>query len=361
MANRQTRASDSDFNNMIEKHGRAKGAHPDATSGRTAGKVPNKPTALEGPAKLTNLDKQAWLGVLKRTLKQVGEDKLTTWAAALTYYGILSMFPGLLVLITGLRLTGRANTEKVLNNVTSLAPGPARSILTSAVKNLEQGQSSTAGILAVVGVLGALWSASGYVGSFMQAANSIYDVPEGRPIWKKLPTRLGITIAAGLIVGVAALMVVFTGSLARQVGNLIGVGSTAVTVWDIAKWPALVVLISLLFALLYWAGPNAKHGGYKWVTPGSLLAVLIWIAASAGFALYVANFSSYNKTYGSLAAVIVFLIWLWITNLAILLGAEFDAEIQRGRAVSAGHDPDDEPYMELRDTKKIDAKSDDDL
>jgi membrane protein len=330
------------------------------TSG-TDDKIPNEPTAQDGPDKLTGLGKQTWVGVLKRTVKQVGEDKLTTWAAALTYYGILSMFPGLLVLVTVLRLTGRSNTQKVLDNVTSIAPGPARSILTSAIQNLQQGQSSTAGILAVVAVLGAIWSASGYVGSFMQAANSIYDVPEGRPIWKKLPTRLGITVAAGLIVGIAALMVVFTGSLAQRAGDLIGVGSTAVTVWDIAKWPVLVILISLLFALLYWAGPNAKHGGFRWISPGSMLAVVLWIAASAGFALYVANFSSYNKTYGSLAAVIVFLVWLWITNLAILFGAEFDAEIQRGRAIDAGHDPRDEPYMEPRDTKKIDPDADADL
>jgi membrane protein len=265
------------------------------------------------------------------------------------------------VLIAALRLSGHATTQKVLSNVTQIAPGPARSILTSGIRNLQQGQSSTAGILAVVGVLGALWSASGYVGSFMQAANSIYDVPEGRPIWKKLPTRLGITVAAGLIVGVAALMVVFTGSLARRAGDLIGLGSTAVTVWDIAKWPVLVALISLLFALLYWAGPNAKHGGFRWISPCSVLAVVLWIAASAGFALYVANFSSYNKTYGSLAAVIVFLVWLWITNLAILFGAEFDAEMQRGRAIEAGHAPDDEPYMELRDTAKIDPHTDPDL
>jgi membrane protein len=186
-------------------------------------------------------------------------------------------------------------------------------------------------------------------------------VPEGRPIWKKLPTRLGITVVAGVIVLVGAIAVVFTGSLARQLGKALGVGSSAVTIWDIAKWPVLIILISLLFAMFYWAAPNAKHGGFKWVTPGSLLAVLIWIAASALFAVYVANFSSYNKTYGSLAAIIVFLVWLWITNLAILFGAEFDAEMQRERAILAGRPADDEPYMELRDTSKIDPEMNKDL
>lgn len=323
--------------------------------------LPTRPTAQDGPASPTDLGKRSWWEVLKRTRKQVGEDKLTSWAAALTYYGILSIFPGLLVLIAALRLTGQSTTDKVLTNVTATAPGPARSILTTAIKNLQQGQSSTAGVLAIVGLLGALWSASGYVGSFMQAANSIYDVPEGRPVWKKLPTRLAITIVTGIIISATALAVVFTGTLAQQLGKLLGLGSAAVTIWDVAKWPVIVVLISLLFALLYWAGPNVKHGGFRWITPGSLLAVLIWIAASAGFALYVAKFSSYNKTYGSLAAIIVFLVWLWITNLAILVGAEFDAEMQRGRAIVAGHDPHDEPYMELRDTRKIDAAAEKDL
>lgn len=326
---------------------------------RTDQKLPNTPTARQGPAKPTDLSKQSWLGVLRRTVKQVGEDKLTTWAAALTYYAILSMFPGILVLISILKLTGRSTTQRVLDNLAAASPGPARSILTTAVKNLQQGATSTAGIVAIAGVLGALWSASGYISSFMQAANSIYDVPEGRPFYKKIPIRLGITILAGIIIGGTALAIVFTGSLARSVGNALGVGSTAVTVWDYAKWPVIVVLISLLFAILYWGAPNAKHGGFKWITPGSFLAVLLWIAASVLFALYVANFGSYNKTYGSLAAVIVFLVWLWISNLAILLGAEFDAEMQRGRAIAAGHQPGDEPYMELRDTKKIDRGSDD--
>lgn len=325
------------------------------------GSEPDEFTALDGPAKLSGLDRRSWLGVFKRTAKQISEDKLTTWAAALTYYAILSMFPGLLVLISVLKLTGKNTTQRVLDNITNTAPGPAHSILTTAVKDLQAGQSSTAGIVAIVGILGALWSASGYIGSFMQASNAIYDVPEGRPIWKKLPIRLGITVLTVVIVAGSALAVVFTGSLARQVGKIVGLGSSAVTAWDIAKWPVLVVLVMLLFTVLYWAGPNVKQGGFRWITPGSLLAVLIWLAASGGFALYVTNFSSYNKTYGSLAAIIVFLVWLWISNLAILVGAEFDAEMQRGRAIEAGRPADDEPYMQLRDTRKIDPEMDSDL
>jgi membrane protein len=318
-------------------------------------------TADDGPAALSKLGGRSWWGAFKRLGKQFNEDKLTTWAAALTYYGILSMFPGLLVLISVLRLTGERTTQRVLTNVTSIAPGPARTILTTALKDLQSGHQSAAGVLAIVGILGALWSASGYVGSFMQASNAIFDVPEGRPIWKKLPIRFAITVITGLIVAAAALTVVFTGSLARTIGRLIGWSSGAVTTWEIVKWPILVVIIGMLFSVLYWAAPNAKQGGFRWVTPGSFLAVFIWMIASAGFALYVSNFGSYNKTYGSVAAIIVFLIWLWISNLAILVGAEFDAELQRSRAIDAGHPVDDEPYMALRDSRKVDAAAETDL
>jgi membrane protein len=354
MADDKRHTAGMDFDDDIQTR---KTAYPEGEGTR----APGAPTAGDGPAKPTDLAPRSWRAVVKRTGKQVKDDNLTVWAAALTYYAIMSIFPALLVLVSVLRLAGRDTTQKVLDNLTTIAPGPARNILTSAVTNLQQGAQSTAGILAIVGILLALWSASGYIGAFMQAANSIFDVPEGRPAWKKLPTRLALTIAAGIIVGGAALAVVFTGSLARQFGKVLGVGSTAVTVWDIAKWPVILLMIALLFAVLYWAAPNAAHRGFRWATPGSLLAVLIWIAASAGFTFYVANFSSYNKTYGSLAAVIIFLVWLWITNLAILIGAEFDAELQRERAIRAGHPADEEPYLALRDTRKIDPDTNPDL
>jgi membrane protein len=334
--------------------------HPDSGAG-VQEKLPNKPTADQGPDRPTQLSRSMWFGVLKRTIKQVSDDKLTTWAAALTYYAVLSIFPGLLVLISVLRLTGTSTTQKVIDNLTGTTPGPARSILTAAIDNLQRGAASTAGVLAVAGVAGALWAASGYINAFMQAANSIYDVPEGRPFYKKIPLRIGITIVAGIIIAGAALAVVLTGSLARSLAKVLGIGSAAPTIWDIAKWPVIVILISLLFAILYWAAPNARQGGFRWVTPGSLIAVVAWIVASALFALYVSNFGTYNKTYGSVAAVIIFLVWLWLTNLAILFGAEFDAETQRSRAIAAGHKPDDEPYMELRDTKAIDKGGNPDL
>jgi membrane protein len=320
--------------------------------------VPAQPTANRGPDKLGDLPGRSYLAVLKRTVKELSDDNVTVWAAALTYYGVLSIFPGLLLLVTVLRLFGSGTVGKVTDNLAGIAPGGVADIITSAAENLQKGQQGTAGIVAVISLVTALWSASGYIGVFMQASNAIYDVPEGRPAWKTIPIRLGVTLITGILLTAAALMVVFTGSLADLVGHALGIGSSVVTVWNVAKWPVLVVIISLLFAILYWASPNAKSGGFRWVSPGGVLAVVIWLAASAGFGFYVANFGSYNKTYGSLATVIIFLVWLWISNIAILLGAEFDAEMQRSRAIQAGHDETDEPYMDLRDTRKLDIGHD---
>jgi membrane protein len=237
---------------------------------------------------------------------------------------------------------------------------PAGQILKDGAKSLTESQGA-AGILLVVGLGGALWSASGYVAAFMRASNAIYDVPEGRPIWKTLPSRLGVTIVVGVMLAISAVMVVFTGALADKVGNAIGAGSVLLTAWGIIKWPVLVILVSLMFAILYWASPNAKQGGFRWVSPGGLLAVLVWIIASVGFAIYVANFGSYNKTYGALGGVIIFFVWLWISNIAVLLGAEFDAELHRGRAIAAGHPEDEEPFVELRDTRKVKKGKDTDF
>jgi membrane protein len=183
-------------------------------------------------------------------------------------------------------------------------------------------------------------------------------VPEGRPIWKTVPLRLGLTVLTGLLLAVSVLAVVFTGKFAEQIGKVFGLGSAAVQVWDIAKWPVLVIAIGLLFAVLYWAAPNARQGGFKWITPGSALAVVVWLAVSGGFALYVANFASYNKTYGALGGVIVFLVWLWLSNTAVLLGAEFDAELARARAIEGGHPEGQEPYVPLRDDRKVDEAAD---
>ncbi|MER6118084.1 YihY/virulence factor BrkB family protein [Streptomyces sp. NPDC001743] len=303
------------------------------------------------PASPGEVSKSSWAHILKRTVKEFKRDELADRAAGLTYYAILALFPALLVLVALLGLAGHSATQTVLNNIQKLAPGSSRDVITHAVTQL-QSTGGTSSVLAVVGLLGALWSASGYIAAFIRTSNAAYDVPEGRPAWKVLPLRVGMTLLLMILACVSALIVVLTGGLARQAGTMLGVGDTALTVWSIAKWPVLVVLVGLMLAILYWAAPNAKDRGFKFVSLGSLLALLIWLVASAGFAFYVANFGSYNKTYGALAGIIIFLVWLWITNLALLLGLEFDAEIARKRAVVAGRPADKEPYVEPRDTRK---------
>ncbi|MFG2638468.1 YihY/virulence factor BrkB family protein [Streptomyces sp. NPDC048362] len=303
----------------------------------------------------TKLPKRAWRAVLKGALREFKDDELTDRAAALTYYGVLSLFPALLVLVSLLGITGKSTTEALLANLNKFAPGSARDILTQAVHQL-QSSTGVGSIMALVGIVLAVWSASGYVAAFIRAANAVYDMPEGRPAWKILPVRIGLTVVLMVLAVASALIVVFTGALARRAGTALGIGDTALTVWSIAKWPVLVVLVTLMIAILYWASPNAKVKGFRWITPGSILALIIWMIASAGFAFYVANFASYNKTYGTMAGVIVFLLWLWITNLAILLGLEFDAETVRQRAIAGGLPPEKEPYTQPRDTRKWDEE-----
>jgi membrane protein len=308
-----------------------------------------------GPDAPTKLKGKSWFGVLKRTVTEFQDDNLTDWAAALTYYGVLSIFPALIVLVSLLGLIGNSATQPLLDNLGSVAPGPAKDIFTDAIKNL-QGNGGASGVFFIIGLLGAIWAASGYVSAFMRASNAIYDIEEGRPIWKTLPVRVGLTVLLMVLTAISAVAVTLSGGLAQEVGGLVGVGDTAVQVWNIAKWPVLILFVSFMFAVLYWAAPNVKQPGFKWISPGSVLAVIGWIIASVAFAFYVANFGSYNKTYGALAGPVIFLVWLWISNIMILLGAEFNAELERGRRIEAGMRPEDqEPFAEPRDTRKMES------
>lgn len=307
------------------------------------------------PEEPTQLPKRSWKAVLKGVVKEFQDDELTDRAAALTYYGVLSLFPTLLVLVSLLGVVGKSAIDWLLENLEKLAPGSARDIIGDAVKQLE-GQGGVGSLMAVVGIVLAVWASSGYVGAFIRTANAVYDMPEGRPVWKVLPVRVGVTVVLLLLAVVSAVIVVFTGGLARTVGSTLGIGDAALTAWSIAKWPVLVVLVTSMIALLFWATPNVKGRGFKWITPGSVIALVIWLIASAGFAFYVGNFSSYNKTYGALAGVIIFLVWLWISNIAILLGLEFDAELSRQRAIAGGLPPEEEPYVPPRDTRAWDEQ-----
>jgi membrane protein len=305
----------------------------------------------DAPDQPSDLPRSAWPGVLKRTIREFNADHLTDLAAALTYYGVLAIFPMLVVIVSLVGLLGHSVSQSLIHNLSTVAPGTTKQILTNAIENIQRDRGAS-GVAFVIGLVAAMWSASGYVAAFMRASNVVWDVEEGRPFYKTMPVRLVVTLITVVLLTVSAAAVVFTGSLAAKLGNLIGVGSTAVQVWDIAKWPVLALIVVVILAILYYTGPNVRQPGFRWVTPGGILAVVLWVLASAAFAFYVANFSSYNKTYGALASVVIFLVWLWITNIVILLGAELNAEIERGRQIEGGHPAEREPYLPLRDEPK---------
>jgi membrane protein len=282
-------------------------------------------------------DKPTTVGVLRRTLTEFSEDNLMDWAAALTYYGLLALFPALIALVSvvGLLADPQTTAQKITEIVTQIGPSSGAQTFAGPIKSITSNQSA-AGILFVVGLVGALWSASGYVGAFMRASNVIYETPEGRPIWKLRPLQMLITLVIVLQVAILSVALVLTGPIVDAVAEPLGIGSTAITTWNVAKWPVMLAIAITIIAVLYYATPNVKLRGFKWVTPGSVLAVVVWLLASAAFAFYVANFGSYDKTYGTLGGVVVMLMWLWITNLALLFGHQLNAERERGHELAEG-------------------------
>lgn len=310
---------------------------------------PPRRRVLRGPLELPA---RSWWAVLRRTVHEYQADNLSDRAAALTYYGILALFPALLAVVSVLGLLGQSATQTLIDNLGTVAPGSSKKIVVDAIRNLQHNQS-TSGVLFVVGLAGALWAASGYVGAFIRASNAIYEVPEGRPFYKLRPLQLGVTALLVAMTSVCAVAVVFTGGLARRAGDLLGLGSTAVDVWDIAKWPAIILVVITMLAILYWVAPNVKMAGFRWITPGGVVGVLVWLVASLAFSFYVANFGSYNKTYGTMGAVIIFLTWLWITNVAALLGAELNAELERERELSLG---ESEASTELQLPRRVNPR-----
>ena len=273
---------------------------------------------------------------LKRAGLEFSEDNMTDWAAALTYYGLLSLFPALIALVSilGLFADPETTTRQITDIVTQIGPSSAADTFSGPIESITSNRSS-AGILFVIGLLTALWSASNYVGAFMRASNIAWETPEGRSFFKLRPLQILVTLVMVIMLAVVALALVLTGPVVEAVGSSIGVGDTALTVWDIAKWPVLLGVVILMFSVLYYATPNVKLPGFKWITPGSAFAVIAWLLASALFAFYVANFGSYDKTYGTLGGLVTLLVWMWITNLALLFGVELNAERERSRELDA--------------------------
>jgi len=292
---------------------------------------------MKAPDTPTDLSKRSWFGTGKRVVSEFRNDNLTDWAAALTYYAVLSIFPAFIAMISilGLVVDPATITRVVTDTVSQLGPESAVDTITRPIEQISANRS-TAFLGLIVGLALALWTASNYVGAFMRASNSIYEREEGRPFWKLRPLQILVTLILVLMAALVVLALIVSGPVAEAIGSAVGLGDTAVMVWDIAKWPVLLVVVMLMLAILYWSAPNAKPAGFRWISPGSVVAVILWVLASAGFALYVANFSSYDKTYGALGGVIVFLVWMWITNIAVLIGAELNAETERARELEAG-------------------------
>jgi membrane protein len=292
--------------------------------------------AADAPDKPTDVPKRRWVGTLRRTVKEFKDDNLTDWAAALTYYSMLSLFPALAALVSVVGLVGdpATTTRTLLDIVRQLSPESVET-LREPINNITSNRSG-AGLALIIGLALALWSASSYIGAFIRADNAIYEKAEGRPFWKLRPLQMLVTLVMVILLAIVLMAVVATGPVAKAVGENIGLGDTAITVWNIAKWPVLLAMVILMLAILYHVSPNVKLPGFRWISPGAVVAVVVWIVASALFALYVANFGSYNKTYGTFAGVIIFLLWVWLTNLAILFGAELNAELERSREIQAG-------------------------
>jgi membrane protein len=305
---------------------------------------------VESPS---GLSKHSWFYVVRKTMREFSKDQCTDLAAALTYYSVLALFPAVIALTSILGLVGQSDkaVEEVLKIVEDLGGG---SLVTSIEPTLQDISSSqSAGLGFVLGLLGALWSASGYVGAFGRAMNRMYEVAEGRPIWKLRPVNLLLTAVLVVLTAIALALLVLTGGVAEAVGNALGLGSTVVLVWNIVKWPLLLAIVIVIVALLYYATPNVKQPKFRWVSVGAVVAIVVWIVASAAFGFYVSNFSSYDKTYGALAGVIAFLLWLWLTNLALLFGGELDAELERGRELQSGIAAEETVQLPPRDTRNI--------
>jgi membrane protein len=322
------------------------------------------PDDLSKPESPTDLSRPSILYVLRKTAREFGTDQCTDLAAALTYYAVLSLFPALVVVVSllGVFGQGQRTIDAVLQIVGDVGPASAVDTLRAPIQQLVE--SPSAGFALIVGIVGALWSASGYIGAFGRAMNRIYEVEEGRPVWKLRPIQLLLTLIGLALVAAVAFMLAVSGPIASAVGRAIGLGSVAETVWSIARWPVVLVFVILVVATLYYATPNVQQPKFRWISVGAGVAILIWILASVGFGFYVGNFGSYNKTYGALAGVIVFLLWLWITNLALLFGAELDAELERGRQLQAGIAAERDLQLPLRDNRiveKNEAKEEHDI
>ena len=319
--------------------------------GDTRAPAPDDPAKPDSP---DDLEKRSWRYIIRKTAREFSSDQCTDIAAALTYYSVLSIFPALIAIFSllGVFGQGKAASDAILEIIEQVAPGDTVGAIRGPIEQMAT--SPAAGIALVSGILLAIWSASGYVGAFSRAMNRIYEIDEGRPFWKLKPVQLLVTVVGVVLLFVAATILVVSGPVTEAVGNALGIGEVAQTVWSILKWPVLAGIVILMVAILYYATPNAKQPKFRWISIGALIAIVVLALATLAFGFYIGNFSNYDRTYGSLAGIVIFLLWLWIANLALLFGAEFDAELERGRQLQAGIAAEKDIQLPPRDTRKSD-------
>ena len=325
---------------------------PDADTRRT--EAAPAPEAESKPDSPSDLSRRSWTYVLRKTWREFSDDECLDLAAALTYYAVLALFPAMIALLSllGLVVDPRQAVDTALEVLRPLVSAELIATIEPPLRDLAT--SDAAGLALVVGLVGAVWSASGYVGAFGRAMNRIYEIGEGRPFWKLRPVMIVITLVAVLLIAVVLVLLVVSGPVAQSIGDVIGLGEQTVLVWEIVKWPVIALAVMAVVAMLYYATPNVKQPKFRWISVGAGVAILVWLVASAAFALYLGTFANYDKTYGSLAGAIVTLLFLWITNLALLLGAEIDSELERGRELQAGIPAEAELQLPPRDTRNID-------
>ena len=318
------------------------------------GRPGDDPDGVEKPSSPAQLTRPSWSYVLRRSVYEFGRDQCTDSAAVMTFFAVLSIFPGLLTVVSLLGVVGRAEatTATLLRLLDEFGvPEGAVSVLEGPISELTG--FPAAGLALVTGLIGALWTASGYVRAFGRSMNRIYEVEEGRPVWRLYPAMIGVTLSLVILVVGMILLLLLSGPVAERLGGMVGLGGTALRLWNAARIPVLLTLLAFMVALLYYATPNIRQPRFRWLSIGSAIAIVVMAAATTGFSFYVTHFNDYNATYGAIGGVLVLLLWIWIMNIVLLAGAEFNAETERARELQAGIEAEQSLQLPPRATRQI--------
>lgn len=314
---------------------------------------PNRSSKPDSPAEV---EKRSWKFVVRRTLRAFGTDGCPDLAAGLTFYAILALVPAVMVSFSLISLLGRGEetARVVLDVVRALVPNAPAAPVRDVIAQIAEARLS--GVVLVFGIGLALWAVARYVAALGRGMNRIYRVEEGRPAWKLKLGQLLVALVVIVCIAAVATLITVSGDVAEALGNAFGLGDMTLLVWRIARWPLLAAVVIFVLAFLYYFAPNVKLARFRWMSLGAAVALTVLLLASLAFGLYVSNFADYDRLYGAFGGIIVFALWLWIANIAILVGAEFDVELERVRELQAGIPAETQVQVPLRDASRI-AKS----